>query len=98
MVAYSQLVKRLELIFHVNSKKEDAVIKLNKEDNINRKFILIENDEKICNLVTRQRIKRVINYYNAKQKYEEKVMNVENGFKYCKFDMPLFDEYGNIKD
>lgn len=63
-----------------------AVLELNKEDNGNRKFILVqmpENSEaepnkNICKDITRKRIKRVIEKYDYK-----------SGFKYLRVGIPL---------
>ncbi|MDD3976062.1 MAG: site-specific DNA-methyltransferase [Peptostreptococcales bacterium] len=64
-----------------------AVLDLNKEDNGNRKFILVEMEDKVVKEVTVERIKRAI------QKYDYKA-----GFEYCELDKPLFNEYGQIDE
>lgn len=64
-----------------------AVLDLNKEDNGNRKFILVEMEDKVVKEVTAERIKRAI------QKYDYKA-----GFEYCELDKPLFNEYGQIDE
>jgi site-specific DNA-methyltransferase (adenine-specific)/adenine-specific DNA-methyltransferase len=75
-----------------------AVLQLNKEDGGNRKFILVEMEEKICKEITAERIKRVIKGYEyAKANGDtEKVEGLGGGFNFCSLDEPLFDELGNI--
>ena len=65
----------------------DAVIQLNKEDKGNRKFILIEMEDKVAKDITAERVKRVIKKYDYK-----------DGFEYCELDKPLFDENGQINE
>jgi adenine-specific DNA-methyltransferase len=72
-----------------------AVMRLNKEDVGNRKFILIEMDSKICRTVTSERIKRVSNGYTKSN--GEKVEGLGGGFRYATLDEPLFDDQGNIR-
>jgi adenine-specific DNA-methyltransferase len=67
-----------------------AVLQLNKEDGGNRRFILVEMDEKICQTVTAERLKRVINGYGDKEP-------LGGGFRYCKLGEPLFDQHGSIQ-
>jgi len=64
-----------------------AVMQLNKEDGGNRKFILIEMEDKVAKDVTAERIKRVIKKYDYIA-----------GFEYCELDKPLFDEQGFINE
>ena len=64
-----------------------AVLDLNNEDGGNRKFILVEMEDKIVKDITAERIKRVIN-----------INGYNNGFEYCELDKPLFDEHGQIED
>jgi site-specific DNA-methyltransferase (adenine-specific)/adenine-specific DNA-methyltransferase len=68
-----------------------AILKLNKEDGGNRRFILVEMEETVAQTVTAERLKRVIKGYG-----EQKAL--DGGFRFCKLGEPLFDEYGNIKD
>ena len=79
----------------------DAVLQLNKDDNGNRRFILIQLDEKFKEPLklpdgknfnevielTVERIKRVINSENYK-----------GGFEFCELDKPLFNEEGQIEE
>lgn len=62
-----------------------AVLDLNKEDNGNRKFVMVEMEDKVANKITAERIRRAI------EKYEYK-----SNFEYCELDNPLFDENGKI--
>jgi adenine-specific DNA-methyltransferase len=76
-----------------------AVMELNKEDGGNRRFILVELEEKIAKEVTAERIRRVINGH-ASQKQDgttEKVQGLGGGFRYCRLGEPLFDKFGNIR-
>ena len=64
-----------------------AVLDLNKEDNGNRKFILVEMEDDIAKKITAERIKRAIEKYDY-----------GDGFEYCELDKPLFDESGQIEE
>lgn len=64
-----------------------AVLDLNKEDNGNRKFILIELEEYVAKKITIERVKRSI----KKFKYKD-------GFEFCELDKPLFNEEGQIEE
>jgi adenine specific DNA methylase Mod len=64
-----------------------AVLDLNKEDGGNRKFILVEMEDKIAKDITAERVKRAIKKYDYK-----------DGFEYCELDKPLFDEKGQIEE
>lgn len=64
-----------------------AVLDLNKEDNGNRKFIMVEMEDKVAKDITAERIRRAIKKYDFKE-----------GFEYCELDKPLFDERGQIED
>lgn len=67
-----------------------AVLELNKEDGGNRKFILCTNNEnKICEEVTYERIKRVSQGY--KNKKGEKVEGLGGNLKYLKTDFIKID-------
>ncbi len=72
-----------------------AVLQLNKEDGGNRKFILVEMDEKICREITAERVKRVSEgYTNAKG---QKIEGLGGGFRYCTLGETLFDADGEIR-
>lgn len=64
-----------------------AVLDLNKEDGGNRKFIMVEMEDKVAKDITAERVKRAIKKYDFK-----------DGFEYCELDKPLFDERGEIED
>ncbi len=68
-----------------------AVLQLNKDDGGNRRFILIEMEQKICREVTAKRLNRVIEGY-------EGTLGLGGGFRYCVLGEPLFDERGRIRE
>ena len=67
-----------------------AVLDLNKADGGNRRFILVEMEESICQPVTAQRLTRAIEGYKD-------MPAVDGGFRYCRLGAPVFDETGNIR-
>ena len=77
-----------------------AVIELNREDGGNRKFILVELEEKIAKEVTAERLKRVVNGYtsNKQNGNNNQVEGLGGGFRYCKLSSPLFDQFGNVRE
>ena len=77
-----------------------AVLQLNKTDNGNRKFILVELDEEIVENVTAIRLNKIINgYSNQKQNgSNSKVDPLGGGFGYCKLGRQLFDKFGNVRE
>jgi adenine-specific DNA-methyltransferase len=66
-----------------------AVLAQNKADGGNRRFILVEMEEKICQSITSQRLKKVIEGYNDNPA-------LGGGFRYCVLSEPVFDEHGQI--
>lgn len=72
-----------------------AVLEINKEDGGNRKFILIEMENKICREITSQRIKKVCEGYSHEN---IKVPGLGGGFQYCVLSKPLFDKDGKIDE
>lgn len=64
-----------------------AVLDLNKEDGGNRKFVLVEMEDKVAKEITAERVKRAIKKYDYK-----------DGFEYCELDKPLFNEHGQIEE
>ncbi|MBL9142189.1 MAG: site-specific DNA-methyltransferase [Verrucomicrobiaceae bacterium] len=61
-----------------------------------RRFILVEMDEKIAPDITRERVKRVAEgYKNAKG---EKVPGLGGGFRYVRLGEAVFDEHGRIRE
>ena len=72
-----------------------SVMKLNKEDGGNRRFILVEMDSNICRNVTAERLRHVSQgYKNAKR---EEVSGLGGGYRFTTLGEPLFDERGNIR-
>ncbi len=66
-----------------------AVLDLNKADGGTRRFLLAEMDEKICQTVTAQRLRRVI-------EGTREVPALGGGFRYCTLATPLFDDQGQV--
>lgn len=64
-----------------------AVLDLNKEDEGNRKFILVEMEDSVAKDITAERVKRAIKQYDYK-----------DGFEYCELSKPLFNEKGHIEE
>lgn len=75
-----------------------AVLNLNKRDNGNRQFILVEMDEKIAPEITAERLRHVIDGYDKGGDQERPVEGLDGGFRYCKLGTPLFNEFGDIND
>jgi adenine-specific DNA-methyltransferase len=73
-----------------------AVLRQNSQDGGNRKFILVEMDERIARGVTAERVRRVAEgYSNAKG---ESVEGLGGGFRFCELGEPLFDKSGKIRE
>ena len=69
---------------------------LAKSTSLDRRFILVEMDEKIAPDITRERVKRVAEgYTNAKG---EKVPGLGGGFRYVRLGEAVFDEHGRIRE
>ncbi len=61
-----------------------------------RRFILVEMDEKIAPEITRERVKRVAEgYTNAKG---EAVSGLGGGFRYVRLGEAVFDDHGRIRE
>ena len=73
-----------------------AVLDLNKQDDGNRHFILVEMDETIAPDITAERLRRVINGYDKGGDPENPVEPLGGGFRYCRLGTPLFNEFGDI--
>jgi DNA modification methylase len=72
-----------------------AVLRLNKQDGADRRFILVEVEADIARDLTAERVRRVAQgYTNAKG---EKVEGLGSGFRFCELGETLFDERGQIK-
>jgi adenine-specific DNA-methyltransferase len=73
-----------------------AVLKLNKEDDGDRRFILVEVEPTIAREITSARVSRVARgYTNAKG---ESIEGLGGGFRYCELGEPLFDADGSIRE
>ncbi len=68
----------------------EAVLNLNKLDNGNRKFILIEMEE-YAESITAERVKRTINGYSGKE-------GTGGSFDFYSLGAPLFDEENNLNE
>ncbi|WP_405211192.1 site-specific DNA-methyltransferase [Dokdonia sp. Asnod2-E02] len=71
-----------------------AVLNLNKEDNGNRKFILIEMED-YANKITAERVKKVINGYGKEPK---EVEGTGGDFSYYELGKSLFDSNNNLNE
>ncbi|WP_197234054.1 site-specific DNA-methyltransferase [Priestia endophytica] len=76
----------------------EAVLNLNKKDNGNRKFILIEWKEEIVKEISAKRLEMVINGYEVESKNNEKILfpGTGGGFSFYELGEPLFDDYGRL--
>ncbi|MDI6788264.1 MAG: site-specific DNA-methyltransferase [Planctomycetota bacterium] len=72
-----------------------AVLDINKEDGGNRKFILVEMENKIAQDITAERVKRVIRGYSYNGK---KVAGLGGGFQFMRLGTTLFDADGFISE
>jgi adenine-specific DNA-methyltransferase len=73
-----------------------AVLELNKQDDGDRRFILVEMDKNICRDVTLKRLRRVCEGYRKPD--GEDVEALAGGFRCATLGDPLFDERGNIRN
>jgi adenine-specific DNA-methyltransferase len=72
-----------------------AVLKLNRADGQNRRFILVEMKETIAKSITAERIKRVAKGYTSKH---GQTAGLGSGFQFCCLSAePLFDAAGQIR-
>jgi adenine-specific DNA-methyltransferase len=73
-----------------------AVLKLNRQDAGNRRFILVEMEPKVARGITAERVKRVgSGYKNGKGELAE---GLGGGFRFCELGEPLFDAAGQIRE
>lgn len=77
-----------------------AVMELNAEEAVSRKFILVEMDGKIATDAAAKRLNKVSAGYEYLEKNGKavKVSGVGGGFRFCRLGVPLFDEFGDIAD
>jgi len=94
-------IKLVKTIIKISSQKDDiildsfagsgttghAVLELNKEDEGNRTFILVEMEDDIAKNITAERIKKVSEEHDY-----------DDGFEYCELSKPLFNEKGHIEE
>ena len=71
-----------------------AVLALNREDGIDRKFVVVEMEPPIARDLTARRIKSVVEGYTDVS--GEKVPGLGRGFSFCELDEQLFDERDRI--
>jgi DNA modification methylase len=71
-----------------------AVMQLNKQENSNRRFILVEMDPDICRKVTSERLRKVCSGYEKSD--GAKVEKLGGGFRFCKLGAACFDEHGRV--
>ena len=76
-----------------------AVLKQNAADGGNRRFILVEMDEKIAANITAERVKRVSEGYTNAKGEAVAGLSQEGGFQFCRLSAePLFTPQGEIRD
>jgi len=73
-----------------------AVLDMNATDGGNRRFVLIEMDQKIGEDVTAVRLERAAEGYLKNGKKSEPVAGLGGGFRFCRLGEPLFNEFGDI--
>ena len=74
-----------------------AVLKQNAADGGNRRFILVEMDDKIATGITAERIRRVSQGFTAAN--GEPVVGLGSGFQFCTLSKePLFTPFGQIRN
>ena len=70
-----------------------AVLRLNKEDGGDRKFILVEMDEDIARNIAAKRIQKAVKGYKSNGIV---AAPLGGGFRFCTLGPPLFDDNGHI--
>ncbi len=77
-----------------------ATLALNATDKTQRRFILVEMDAGICESITRERLKRVIEgyTYTDNRRRNVAVPGLGGGFCYCRLGPTLFDETGTVRE
>ncbi|MEP2921319.1 MAG: site-specific DNA-methyltransferase [Sulfitobacter sp.] len=76
----------------------EAVLSLNADDGLGRRFLLVEMDENIAKTKTRSRLQKSIDGYRFEES-NKKITEVDGlggGFRYCSLGTPLFNEFGDI--
>lgn len=75
-----------------------SVLSVNADCADDRKFIVIEMDEKTSSEITAPRLKSAINGYVPEKATSTPVDGLGGGFRYCRLGTPLFNEFGDIGD
>jgi adenine-specific DNA-methyltransferase len=77
-----------------------AVLQQNLEDGGNRRFILIEMDNKIVQNITTERLKRASQgfAYKDQKNNDKKEDGLGGGFRFCELGATLFDADGQIRE
>lgn len=70
-----------------------AVLRQNKKDGGNRRFVLVEMEKKVAENITAKRIQKAIKGYKSEGKI---FPPLGGGFRYCTLGKPLFNEFGGI--
>lgn len=73
-----------------------AVLELNKEEERDRYFILVEIDGEVAEKTAAPRLGKVISGYRRHEDENSVVEGVGGGFRYCHLGVPLFNEFGDI--
>lgn len=73
-----------------------AVLELNKQDEHERRFVLIEMEMSIAREITSERVRRVAQGYMNGKGVE--ITGLGGGFRFCELSDPLFDADGQIRD
>lgn len=74
----------------------EAVLRLNRADDQQRRFLLVEMKQQIAEEITAERLRRVICGY--KNRKGESVAGLGGGVRFCRLGEPLFDELGAIRE
>ena len=72
-----------------------AVLNVNRRDDGNRRFIVVEMEPSIARSITATRVRRVAEGYATAT--GERIEGVGGGFRFCELGEPLFDENGTIR-
>jgi len=76
-----------------------VVLRMNKQDSGNRRFILVEMEADICNRITFNRLKSAIEGYSYNQNGKKTdIEGLGGGFSYCELGQTLFNAEGQISD
>ncbi len=75
-----------------------AVLDLNREDEGQRRFVLLEMEPEICEKITQERLRKAIEGFSFDKAKggESRVGGLGGGFRYCRLGRTLLDEQGNI--